>query len=129
LTPIFKATCQSGRLSFDNREAFARYILTLKDGPVEVIVRRARVQRSDNQNKYYWACVIPLISEWSGYEHEEVHDALKQRFLTEHHEGGLDRVRSTSTLSTSEFTEYVERCRRFAAEHGVYVPDPGEVTA
>ena len=127
LTPIFKATCQSGKLVFDDREALSRYILNLKDGPVEVIIRRARAQRSLSQNSYYWGVVIPLLAEYCGYdEPDEMHDALKQRFLSAPIEHGLTRIRSTSHLTTTEFTDYIEKCRKLAAELGVYIPDPGE---
>ncbi len=129
MTPVFKATLRAGKILIIDRPAFDRYLAGRKDGNYEVIVRRERVQRSLNQNSYYWGVVIPLLVQWSGYEDEEVHDALKQRFLTEHREGGLDHVRSTSQLTTTEFTEYIERVRQLAAEHGVYVPDPGEATA
>ncbi len=94
---------------------------------MEVIVRRPRVQRSLSQNSYYWGVVIPLFAEYCGYDDpQDLHYALKVKFLSEPEEHGLGRVRSTSSLTTAEFTEYVERVRKLAAEHGVYVPDPGE---
>jgi len=129
MTPVFKAHCSSGKLVFENRSALDHYIHNLKDGPLEVIIRKVRVQRSSSQNAYYWSVIIPLIAEWSGHENEEVHLALRHRFLTDRTEAGLEFARSTSTLDTAEFTKYIELCRRFAAENGVYVPDPGEVSA
>ncbi len=36
-------------------------------------------------------------------------------------------VRSTTDLDTAEFSNYVERTRRFLAEQGWSVPGPGEV--
>lgn len=50
-------------------------------------------------------------------------------FLTERDGDGLEIPRSTSDLSVTEFTKYIEHCQQFAAENGVIVPDPGEVTA
>lgn len=128
MTPIFKATCQSGKLTFQDRSAFDRYLQTVKDGPMEVIVRRPRVQRSLSQNSYYFGVVVKLIADFCGYEVEDCHRALRARFLSEPGELGLARVKSTTELDTREFAEYVERCRQLAAEFGVYVPDPGEAT-
>jgi len=33
-------------------------------------------------------------------------------------------VKSSAALNTREFTEYIEQCRRLAAEMGVEIPDP-----
>lgn len=129
MTPIFKAQCQSGKLTFSDREAFERYVRNLKDGPFEVIVRKARVQRSLSQNSYYHGIVVKLIADCCGYEPEDCHRALRARFLSEPGELGLARVKSTTELDTREFSDYVEQCRQLAAEFGVYIPDPGEVTA
>jgi hypothetical protein len=72
--------------------------------------------------------VIPLMAESCGYEDEEMHDALKHQFLRdrENEKAGLVLVKSSADLNTAEFTEYVEKCRRLAAELGVVIPDPGE---
>lgn len=129
MTPIFKASCQSGKLVFENRGAFDRYLWNLKAGPLEVIVRPAKARRSNSQNRFYWGILIPLLVEWSGHSGEEVHMGLKLKFLTERDGDGLEVPRSTSDLSVTEFTKYIERCQQFAAENGVYVPDPGEVVA
>jgi len=126
VTPIFKAQCQSGKLTFQDRSAFDRYLQTVKDGPVEVIVRRARVQRSLSQNAYYHGIVVKLIADHCGYLPEDAHDALKVRFLSEPTGNGLARVKSTTESDTREFTEYVEQCRQLAAEMGINIPDPGD---
>ena len=36
-------------------------------------------------------------------------------------------IRSTTSLNTEEFSEYVEKCRRFTEEQGMIIPDPNEV--
>jgi hypothetical protein len=78
--------------------------------------------------------VIPLLAEHIGYETEEMHDALKWRFLQTHTQDEHDTaaswvklptVRSTADLDTAEFTEYIEQCRRLGAEMGVVIPGPG----
>ena len=71
--------------------------------------------------------MIPLLAEVAGYDDEEMHAALKMRFLRNHVGADLPSVRSTSDLDTAEFTEYIERVRQLAAEfYGLLIPNPGE---
>ena len=48
-------------------------------------------------------------------------------FLRKHTEGKPETVRSTVSLTTVEFSSYVEKCRQFCAEEGIVIPDPGEI--
>ncbi len=84
--------------------------------------------RSAQQNKYYWGVVIPMMGEYCGYNQQEMHEALKMKFLRRDHGNGLPTVRSTTVLNTVEFNDYVEEVCRFAAmEFGLVIPDPGVV--
>lgn len=84
---------------------------------VWIEIGRPKLKRSDQQNRYYWSCVVPIFSECSGYEKDEAHDLLKSKFLRVERvlPSGeiMERVRSTTELTVQEFTEYVERCVRF----------------
>jgi hypothetical protein len=44
-----------------------------------------------------------------------------------HEEGKPETVKSTTLLSTVEFSEFVEKCRQWAAEQGFNIPDPTKV--
>ena len=103
------------------------YLSGLEGKRVEVCIRKQRSQRSLQQNAYYWGVIIEVLADHFGYEKDELHEALKFKFLRTH-EGELPSVKSTTKLSTKEFGEYVDRVIRWAAtEHSVYVPDPGQV--
>jgi hypothetical protein len=69
--------------------------------------------------------VVKLIAEFSGHTKDEIHEEMKKHFL-QNRSGNEPRVRSTSELSTLEFTEYVERCVQLGAEMGIIIPPPGE---
>lgn len=104
------------------------WIKHLEGKEVAVEIRRYRPKRSINQNAYYHGVVIPWLAEAMGEEgedgHERVHQALKIQFLMDR-SGKLPTVRSTASLDTAEFTEYIEQCRRLAAEmFGLNIPDP-----
>ncbi len=86
------------------------------------------IQRSNKQNRYYWKIIIGYIAEYTGYTPNEVHKGLAGKFLCDYTISELPRVRSTSELTTSEFEEYLERCRVFGAEFfGLDIPMPNEV--
>lgn len=121
-TPIFTGRTSKGRLQLDERERFERYLIGLDGCEIEIAVRKRRRVRSSPQNGYYWT-VVNVIADYTGHTSQEVHEILGQRFLQDH----TGRRRSTSALSTAEFSEYVERCLQLAAEYGIIIPPPGRV--
>lgn len=126
MNPIFHGSVTGGVLYLDDVQAYEKQIASLDGKPVELILRRRREKRSNQANAYYWSVVIPLIAEYCGYERYEAHAALKMKFLRSREDGALPSVRSTADLSTAEFAEYVDQCRRLGAELGVNIPDPGQ---
>jgi hypothetical protein len=125
-TPIFRGRIEQGRIKLDRRDEFAAHVARLDGKDIELRLTRWRRVRSGAQNRYYWAVVVPLIADHCGYDHQEMHEALKFRYL-QTHEGPMPRVRSTADLSTAEFTEYIDAVRRLAAEMGCVIPGPGEI--
>ena len=126
-----KLQCQSFREELEGLKA--------KGVSVVLTCEEWKEKRSSNANRYYWAVVIDLISRGLrdlGWEPkmcngDTVHEMLKREFLTvdEHVKDGtfLKRTRSTTELDKADFSEYVEHCKRFAAENlGVRIPDPNE---
>jgi hypothetical protein len=77
--------------------------------------------------------VCKLISDHTGYTPEEVHNFMKEKFLTDKKHiiiGGEERdveEATTTRLTTKQFEEYCENIRRFAStELEVSIPEPGE---
>lgn len=95
-----------------------------------------RRRRTGDQNSWYHACIVGMIAEAVGEYgvegHQRVHDALRARYLgTEEVEvlgQRIQRLRSTTDLSTKEFSEYCEAIRADAAMgefgHAIDIPDP-----
>lgn len=127
ITPIFLGDVEKGKLVLQRPDRFDCYLLTLSGKAVEVIVSTIKKDRTKRQNRWYWSCVIGIPAEHYGYLPEEMHEAYKWMFLRQHGEGKPETVKSTATLSTIEFTEYIEKCRQWAAEQGFIIPDPKEV--
>lgn len=119
-----------GKLTLVNPETFRRVLRGFLNAPVDITIRRHRKSRSDRQNAYYWAVVVGMLAEFCGYTPEEMHEALKWKFLRREADGPLPTVRSTTELGTQEFEDYVEMVRMWAAtDLGVVVPLPNEIEA
>ena len=87
--------------------------------------KRMRTLRS---NRYYWGCVLKYISEYTGFTIEETHSAMKELFLSEENlQLGIKKIKSTTKLTTKEFSEYIEKIKLWAGEKlGVIIPESGE---
>lgn len=129
--PIFTgAVSEAGKLTLDLPADVTRYLRGFANKRVEVTIRPWKAKRSRNQNNYYHGAIVPIIADYCGYTHEEAHEALKHQFLTEHTNGPLARVRSTTSLTTQEFEDYAERVRLWASVNlGLYIPLPNEAEA
>ena len=126
-TPLFTGRIDRGKLILDTPQRYLVHLARLDGKPVELLIRKRRSQRSLPQNAYYWGVVVEILAEHFGYEKEEMHVALKFKFLRTH-DGDLPTGRSTSKLTTVEFVNYTNEIIRWAAqEHQVFIPDPGQV--
>jgi len=103
---------------------------------IVVTFERKRRKRSLNQNAYYWSVIIQFITDAMNEAGEnvapqEVHEFLKFRFLRvqkidpDTAELLWEYSRSTTGLSTVQFSLYMDQCIQFAAEMlGVTIPAP-----
>ncbi len=127
MNAIFLAWVKKGKLLLDNEQQFRDYLFSLSDKRVEVIVRLPRKDRTSQQNKWYWRCIVGITAEHFGYTKEEMHTAYGMMFLRCHEEGKPETIRSTTLLSTIEMTSFIESCRQWASEQGLVIPDPKSV--
>lgn len=135
----YTATVTDSGLHLHNRKRFDKEVQTFAGKEVEVIVHRPRSKRSDPQNRYYWAGVVPIVCRGLndvGYRinEAETHEYLKATFLKDSIVNELTgellpMIGSTRKLTTVEFMEYIQDIQRWAAEFlGVDIPDPCEQT-
>jgi hypothetical protein len=126
MTKHYHCHVKDGCLHIHDRAVFDEQVKSMEGKDVALTLGLFRHRRSDQQNRYYWGVVIKLLGDHFGYEPEEMHDALKLKFLFQSGMGKPDTIRSSKKLNITEFMEYIDSCIRFAAEHGVIVPDAGE---
>lgn len=128
---IIKHKCEfkSGTAIFENPRKFRDECLQLNAKKGYLTIHRERKQKSNQQNKYYWSVVIPILSDHLGYEKEEMHSALSYHFLRVKKKG-LVFVRSTqlNDWKTAEWEAYMDKIKRWAADtFGVEILDPNQV--
>ena len=115
-------------VDFKDLVSFKQDLLTLKGKEAYLIVDKVTKSRSGNQNRYYWGVVIELLSKETGYEREEMHEAMKMQFLRNPEESRFCIAKGTSTLTTAEFEEYMSKIRQWASQYlTLYIPDPNEI--
>ena len=119
-----------------NRSQILETIKSFEGKDVLITFEKPKKKRSNNQNSYYWGIVIVLIKSalkdtGNNLNTNDVHDLLRLKFLKEtisiKEETGevIERVRSTTELTTSQFMDYIAEIQQFAAEYfDVIIPDP-----
>jgi len=119
----------NGKIHFDDKDYFDKDFARFKEGQEGLLsIEKLFRQRSIQQNRYYWGCIVDILAEEFGYTKEECHEALKWQFLRKHEEGKPDTVKSTTELSTIEFNEYNDQIKVWAStEYGIVIPDPNQV--
>lgn len=126
-TYLFGRVDMGGRLTFDDAAAFAKVRSLLRGSAVQILIERKGKARSLQENGYYWGVVVPLLCDWSGYSRDEMHDSLKEKFLSHFDDKTrLSRIKSTAELTPAEFEEYLSDVREWASEQGVFIPLPNE---
>ncbi len=97
------------------------------DGLYRIDIKKWRPRRSDRQNRFYWPAVVQafhiwLLNEGHSITIDEAHEMLKYKFLSTELADTVtgeiigSRVRSTTSLQSDEFADYLENCIRFLAE-------------
>ncbi len=129
-TPLFTGIIDKGKLILDQPQRYLVHLAKHEGKRIELVLRKRRSKRSDSQNRWYWGVCVEILANHCGYDSDEMHEALKIKFLSNHQEDekGLMRVGSTARLTTDEFIAYTNRVVRWAAESlSVYIPDPSQV--
>lgn len=130
MNPVFPGRVEKGRLIRDDPVKYLLQLNKLEGCRVDESLKRRRETRSDNQNRYYWGVIIEILSEHCGYTKDEMHDALKYKFLSDRcpDEKGLVKIKSTAKLKTDEFIQYTNQIVIWAAEEmNVFIPDPSQM--
>ena len=123
MIPILHGQVKDGKLVLDAPQNYLVELSRLEGRRIELTIREEQHVRSLNQNSYYWGVIIEILSSYFGYDKEEMHLALRFKFLKKHGDTDLVTVGSTAALSTVGFTNYIDEIIRWAAvEYQVVIP-------
>lgn len=126
MNPIFTGKVDRGKVVLDNPNRYSVHLSKYEGKRVELVLRLQKSQRSLNQNRYYFGVCLEILSQHLGYTSDEMHEICKFKFLKTM-KAGLEYVRSTTKLNTSEMEEYLEKIRKWAdIELNCFVPLPNE---
>lgn len=126
----------SGEVVIQNKRLLREWASKFKGKNVKIRIERAGSRRSHPQNNYYWACVVEeirlgLLQLGHQMNKEETHEFLKGKFnavqISNDHGEAIEVPGSTTTMTKTQFGEYIERIAQFAVEYlGIVIPQPGE---
>lgn len=127
-----RITVEKGKVKFSNLELFNQDLRNYEGKEAYIIIKPYRKNRSDNQNRYYWGVIIKILSDEFGFEPDEMHEVLKQKFLVAEtlRIGKEDFIitKPTHNRNTTEFEDYLSHIRTWAStEMGIFIPEPNSV--
>ncbi|CAB4185382.1 hypothetical protein UFOVP1492_72 [uncultured Caudovirales phage] len=125
-------------LRLDQWRAFRRLFRSWESRKLSITLKIYRYLRSLAQNNYYWGVAVPTIRAWMlenwgvKYTPNRVHSYNLMHVLGDEPEftevAGVQVVsferKSTSKMSTVEFSQFVEDLQRHYDTRGCYIPNP-----
>lgn len=119
----------SSEIRFELPDKYRMYVSDLF-GRVEVIVKKYRKQRSNDQNEYYWGVIVDILADHWGYTKDEAHEAIKLKFLVVKRPGKPDTIGSTRKMNTVQAENFYANIRMWAAQdYSIIIPLPNETEA
>jgi len=121
-----------------NKNLIKDAITTFEGKQIVIKIEKAKKKRSTQQNRFYFGVIIPIVQNClkdAGHimTNESTHDLIKLKFLKEalfvNEETGevIERIKSTTELSTSQFMDLLAEINNFTFEYfGVSLPSPND---
>jgi hypothetical protein len=121
-----------------NRNLIKDAIETFEGKQVVIKIEKFKKKRSTQQNRFYYGVIIPIVQNClkeAGHimTNESTHDLIKLKFLKEtlfvNETTGevIERIKSTTELSTSQFMDLLAEINNFTFEYfGVTLPSPND---
>lgn len=121
-----------------NRNLIKDAIATFENKQIVIKIEKFKKKRSTQQNRFYYGVIIPIVQNClkeAGHvmTNESTHDLIKLKFLKEtlfvNENTGevIERIKSTTELSTSQFMDLLAEINNFTFDYfGVLLPSPNE---
>lgn len=111
-------------------ELFNEYLKYFEGKRVDISFEKHRDRRTNQQNRYLFGVVYPLIKSYSdSYGHEFTIDDWHEYYIAKKYFGvkeinGELIPKRSHEATTQEFNEAKDRIQRDWAEKGLVIPDP-----
>lgn len=121
-----------------NRNLILQAINSFEGKELIISFEKPKKKRSNPQNRFYYGVVVPIVQNClkeAGHimNLESTHDLIKMKFLKEviltNEETGevIERIKSTTELSTSQFMDFISEIRSFTLDYfNTDIPEPNE---
>jgi len=111
-----------------DREVLIEYLSCLPDKAFDVTIKLHREKRSNPQNAWYWT-IVGIVAKETQNDKESIHKFFAKKFLgydvKEIGDEKIAVIKSTASLGTDEFSEFLYEIEAFCAnELGIVLPDP-----
>ena len=106
-----------------NQQEYIDWIVNAPDG--RYIIRLEKLIRTTKQNAYLRWWVYKAISDHSWDTDDYIHWVMSMQFLVDRTKK-MPFIKSTTKLSTKEFSEYVDKIKNFVSEYWVIIPTAQE---
>lgn len=124
---VINAKIQNGALEVKDSDLYKQTLERMDGKDVKLWIEKKERTRTLSQNAYYWGVVLKSLSEFTGYDTEDLHNHFKYHFLKKK-VGNLDSFKSTTGLSKNEFSWYTDKIREFASNQlGFDIPTPEQM--
>jgi hypothetical protein len=131
VVPKFKGKVNNNRFVPENMDGFKKWMESLNEKKVELVVQKEKRSKTSKQLAYYWSVAVRIISQETGDDPDSTHAFLKSMFLKSYKVVKNKRytvVGSVRKLTTVRMNEYVEKCRRWGAQElNLNIPEPNSV--
>lgn len=127
---------ETGEVVIQNKRLLREWAARFKGKNVKIRIERAGSRRSNPQLNYYFGVVVEtirlaLLELGHQMTKEETHDFLKGKFnsvsIANTHGEELQVPGTTTTMTKTEFSEYIERIAQWASEYlSVVIPAANE---
>ncbi len=107
-------------------ELLNAYLGTICGKHVDVIIKLPHKPRNLPQNARHWARMTFAAQALGDRTPEELHQDFRAYFLTDKTKTP-PRIKSSTELTTKEFSEWEEDIDRVLAENNIVVPEPQEL--
>lgn len=123
---VFNALVKNGHVTIIQRQEMVEWMRS-QEGRLSIVISKHRPIRSKDQNKLWWF-LMTWAGDELGYTKDEMHDTFKAMFLTDR-SSGIPVVRSTTTLTTEDWSKLYEQVVRTLSEAGLVVPSKDDLLA